>query len=403
MSVDELIRDQLEALVEPLDDPGAIVAAIEGRHRGAHRWRRGWPMLASAAAIVVLGAVGVAIWLGGEPDRQVVAGPGTTATSVPNTEPADSSQSYPSAGCDGVELPDLTAVMPDGFTGPLAGLGGGAGSGPPCARHWKGRDRGIHVSQLPGSSPFGLVPDGQEGLFRWGPIHEGFGIEYAGEVPWNVAAYGLDEASTDHLLQALIASDDAANIAASSTPQNGLPECVRSDGFEPLPLPGTEREALSAPDPERLRDAVWDRAALAVPQLASDPDIEPVLDGCAVLSAAGGGAYIGIAGSEATGYVLTELRYPSASDDVSIGVRIQGDQVEASVPAGCGECVAELSASYGGEVAKATAPAAAESVTVTVARSTGDPGALVLTLRDDTGDVVRVDGIQVPPGDFAAG
>lgn len=211
-------------------------------------------------------------------------------------------------------------------------------------------------------------------------------------------------AATIPIVMTVGCSDDTANNSTSPAPESGLPNCVRNDGFEPLPLPGTEGDApLSEPDPGRLRDAVWGRAALVVPQLASDPEIEPVLDGCAVRSAAGVGAYIGITGDEATGYVLTELRYPSESDDVSLGVSVQGDHVEASVPAGCDGCVAELAASYDGEVATATAPAAAGSVAVTATRSTGDPGALLLTLRDDTGDVVRVDGVQVPPGDFAAG
>ena len=70
------------------------------------------------------------------------------------------------------------------------------------------------------------------------------------------------------------------------------------------------------------------------------------------------GAYIGISGDEASGYVLTHLRYP-ASDDRSMGVRIQGERAEVSVPAGCGGCVAELAVSYGGEVATATAASVA--------------------------------------------
>ncbi|NLE99044.1 MAG: hypothetical protein GX596_13820, partial [Propionibacterium sp.] len=232
MSVDDLIRDRLDALVEPLDDPAAVVAAIEGRQRGVPRRGR-WPALAAAAAIAFLAAVGGVMWLRGEPDREVVAGPGTTT----------------------------------GATSPAAA--------------------------------------------------------------------------------------------------SGLPDCTRDEGFEPLPLPGTEGDpTLSAPDPDGLRDAVWARAALAVPQLASDPEVEPVLDGCAVRSDAGDGsdgAYIGISGDEANGYVLTHLRYP-ASDDRSMGVRIQGERAEVSVPAGCGGCVAELAVSYGGEVATATAPAGAGSV-----------------------------------------
>ncbi|HLU42884.1 MAG TPA: hypothetical protein VKZ55_10820 [Microthrixaceae bacterium] len=269
MSVDDLIRDRLDALVEPLDDPAAVVAAIEGRRRGAPRRGR-WPVPATAAAITVLAAVGGVMWLRGEPDREVVAGPDTTSG------------------------------------------------------------------------------------------------------------------------------------ATSPAPERGLPDCSRDEGFEPLPLPGAEGDpTLSAPDPDALRDAVWARAALAVPQLASDPDPEPVLDGCGVRSDAGGGAHIGISGDEASGYALTHLRYP-ASDDRSMGVRIQGERAEVSVPAGCGGCVAELAVSYGGEVATATAPAGAGSVTVTVTRSMDDPGAVLRTLRDDTGDVVSVDGVQVPPGDFAA-
>lgn len=215
MSVDDLIRDRLETLVEPLDDPGAVVAAIEGRQVSTDG-RRTWPMLAAVAAVAAIAAVGGAIWLGGERDRQVVAGPDVTTAVDSNTERDEAAEGNPSADCDGVELPDLSVVMPDGFTGPFAGLGGGAEPGPTCARYWQGPGPGVHVTQLPGRSPFGLAIRDQDQLFRWGPIHEGFGMERRGDPAWNVAAYGLDEEAFDRLVQAIIADDRVEDALLSA-------------------------------------------------------------------------------------------------------------------------------------------------------------------------------------------
>ena len=115
-------------------------------------------------------------------------------------------------------LPDLSAAMPDGFSGPFPGAGGGAAA-PVCARHWIGDDPGVHVTQSAGWSPFpnsiGSDPSGaatttslvdlhagesSDGPYSSGLIEDGHGLQHTGEPPWFVLAYGLTDAEFGELV-----------------------------------------------------------------------------------------------------------------------------------------------------------------------------------------------------------
>jgi hypothetical protein len=129
MSIDDLIRDRLETLVEVVDDTDAVVAAIEARRLDSGRRRR-WPMLTAAAAVVAVLATGATIWLGGEPDRHVVAGP--------DAETTDGDETPDRREAEG---PEGTATTVDGAPTipplpPVSRSSLGIDGSPACAEPW---------------------------------------------------------------------------------------------------------------------------------------------------------------------------------------------------------------------------------------------------------------------------
>lgn len=92
MSVDELIRERLEALVEPIDEQ-AVLARIDqlaaGHQPAARQRSRGRVVLGAAAAVAIVAAgVGVAQMGDGPGRAEVLAGPETTASTGSDVAPA---------------------------------------------------------------------------------------------------------------------------------------------------------------------------------------------------------------------------------------------------------------------------------------------------------------------------
>lgn len=76
MSLDDLIRDRLATLVEPVDAE-EVIASIEARSKpGRHRFRR--PLLGTAAAVVLAVCAYGVVSMGSDRSRQLQSGPGTT-------------------------------------------------------------------------------------------------------------------------------------------------------------------------------------------------------------------------------------------------------------------------------------------------------------------------------------
>jgi hypothetical protein len=140
MSVDDLIRERLETLVEPLDDPDAVMAAIERRTPSTRR-RSGWPMLAAAAVVVAVAAVGGTIWLGGEPNRAVVAGPGTETTDGAET----------TVDPDATDRAQTTTTVPSLPAVPRSSLGIADSSA--CPEPWSPISAKVTGGPTEGSSP----------------------------------------------------------------------------------------------------------------------------------------------------------------------------------------------------------------------------------------------------------
>lgn len=87
MSLEQSIRDELSTLVEPTD-PDQVLAEVAARRAG-HSRRRRMNLVAAAAALVAIAAIGVT-WLATNDNSQVTAGPGPTPSSTPSTvDPGD--------------------------------------------------------------------------------------------------------------------------------------------------------------------------------------------------------------------------------------------------------------------------------------------------------------------------
>lgn len=107
--------------------------------------------------------------------------------------------------CDMEAFPDLSPLVPPGFTGPEPGMGGMDGV-PLCARFWKGLERGVHLSQKPGMSLFPFEAEGAVGAYRWGAIEDGFAFEHTMPPVWTVYGYGLDDAAFSGLVDDVAAA-----------------------------------------------------------------------------------------------------------------------------------------------------------------------------------------------------
>lgn len=81
MSVDDDIRTSLEQLVEPVEDPDAVVMEIERRATRQRRRKTSARLLVAAAALTVLGVAGAMISTSGSDSDHLTAGPGPTAGS----------------------------------------------------------------------------------------------------------------------------------------------------------------------------------------------------------------------------------------------------------------------------------------------------------------------------------
>ena len=206
-------------------------------------------------------------------------------------------------------------------------------------------------------------------------------------------------------------ADDPANADRSTTtevPDHGRwPECDSPE--DPSPWPGRPTGPDVAPDAE-LDSTIAEHVSAALGEL--EPDLAPLVQGaehepaCLLILGNDEGVLVLLTGSRELGYRMATVVAPVERSAESIGVSASQGLVSVSFDTSASgaedSCEATLAVRYGDQEASVT-EVSDGTISLSIPRDEADAGAITLTLRSSTGELVEFRAFQVPPGDFAAG